>query len=345
MLRKALIIALTAAVAALAAACGNGTNGTEEARGDAEETLTLYSGREEELVGPLIEQFEEDSGVDVEVRYGDTADLASQIIEEGSRSPADVFWAQDAGALGAVAAEDLFSTLPQGLLGSVPEAFRSPDGVWVGTSGRARVLVYNKEGVSEDDLPDSVLDLTDDAWRGRVGWAPTNGSFQAFVTALRKLEGDDAALEWLQSMKDNDTQVYEGNAPIVQAVASGEIDAGLVNHYYLLELEEEDPDIDEKAGNHFFEDGDPGNLINAAGVGILRSTDAESAASRFVEFLLSRSGEQYFGEETIEYPLQEGAEADERLRPLDEIGAPEIDLSDLADLESTLALLREAEVI
>ncbi|MGH2760206.1 MAG: iron ABC transporter substrate-binding protein [Actinomycetota bacterium] len=342
-MRRKLTVAALAALLALGAACAN--EPTEQAQEDAEETLTVYSGREEELVGPLIEQFEEANRVDVEVRYGDTADLASQIIEEGERSPADVFWAQDAGALGAVAAEDLFSTLPQDLTNIVAEGFSSPERHWVGTSGRARVLVYNKENVSEGELPASVLDLTDDGWKGRVGWAPTNGSFQAFVTALRKLRGEDTAREWLEGMKANDAQVFEGNSPIVQAVASGEIDAGLVNHYYLLELEEEDPDISEKAGNHFFEDGDPGNLINAAGVGILESTDEPSAAARFVGFLLSRTGEQYFGEETIEYPLQEGADPDERLKPLDEIGAPEIDLSDLSDLQATLDLLREAEVI
>lgn len=343
MRRKLAVVALTALLA-LGAACA-ADEPTNEAEEPTDETLTLYSGREEELVGPLIEQFEEDSGLSVEVRYGDTADLASQIIEEGERSPADVFWAQDAGALGAVAAEDLFSTLPEVLTGLVPEGFSSPERHWVGTSGRARVLVYNKKNVSEDELPASVLDLTDAEWRGRVGWAPTNGSFQAFVTALRRLRGEDEAREWLEGMKANETQVFEGNSPIVQAVASGELDAGLVNHYYLLELEEEDPDINDKAGNHFFEDGDPGNLINAAGVGILESTDQPSAASRFVGFLLSRSGEQYFGEETIEYPLQEGAEPDERLTPLDEIGAPEIDLSDLSDLQATLDLLRETEVV
>lgn len=338
MLRKTLLIVL---LAVSAAACGNAS--TPQA--DTQDTLTIYSGREEELVEPLIEQFERASGVDVEVRFADTAALAAQIIEEGDRSPADVFWAQDAGALGAVAGEGAFTELPDDLLDRVPAAFRSTRGQWVGTSGRARVLVYNKENVSTDDLPASVLDLTGQAWKGRVGWAPTNGSFQAFVTGLRKLEGDDAARTWLERMKANGAQEYEGNSAIVQAVASGEIDAGLVNHYYLLELSEEDPGISEKAANHFFKTGDPGNLINVAGVGILASAEHPQAARRFVEFLLSRSGEQYFGEETVEYPLQEGAEPDDRLRPLDEIGAPDIDLSDLSDLQGTLELMREANVI
>lgn len=334
-------IALVAYLVALTAvACGDSTPLAE-----VEGSLTVYSGREEELVEPLIEQFEESTGVDVEVRFADTAALASQIIEEGDRSPADVFWAQDAGALGAVAAEDAFAELSEEILDRVPAGFRSQDGDWVGTSGRARVLIYNKENVAEGDLPSSVLDLTGPEWRGRIGWAPTNGSFQAFVTGLRKLEGDDAARVWLESMKANETEEYEGNSAIVQAVASGEIQAGLVNHYYLLQLSEEDPGITERAGNHFFSEGDPGNLVNVAGVGILSSAEHPVAAQRFVEFLLSRTGEQYFGEETVEYPLQDDATPDERLTPLDEIGAPEIDLSDLSDLQGTLELMREVEVI
>jgi iron(III) transport system substrate-binding protein len=321
------------------AACGRAAEGPRET------SLTLYSGRSEELVGPLVEQFEEKTGIDVEARYGDTAALASTLIEEGDRSPADVFWAQDAGALGAVAGENRFAPLPRALLDRVPARYRSADGLWVGTSGRARVLVYNKEKVSRDDLPASVLDLTDGRWRGRVGWAPTNGSFQAFVTALRVLRGDDKARAWLQGMERNETREYESNSPIVQAVASGEIDAGLVNHYYLLELSEEDPGIADRAANHFFRRGDPGNLINVAGVGILEQAPHEDAARRFVEFLLSRTGEQYFDEETIEYPLQEGAEPDPELPPLDEIGGPDIDLSDLSDLQGTLELLRETGVL
>ncbi len=336
MLRKVAVLAV--ALAIVGVACG------ESPGGEVEETLTVYSGREEELVGPLIEIFERETGVDVEVRYADTAALASQIIEEGERSPADVFWAQDAGALGAVAAENRFSTLPDTLLDRVPDRFRSPDGVWVGTSGRARVLAYNKEEIPEAELPSSVLDLTDAKWRGRIGWAPTNGSFQAFVTALRKLRGDETASEWLQGMKDNEARDYEGNAPIVQAVAAGEIDAGLVNHYYLLELSEEDPGIGERTANHFFAKDDPGNLVNVAGVGILEGAE-HPAANRFVDFLLSRTGEQYFDEETVEYPLQSGAEPDERLKPLDEIGSPDIDLSDLSDLEGTLKLMRDVGVI
>lgn len=326
-------------------ACGTGDGADDAAPTPADDgTLTIYSGRSEELVGPLIERFEADSGIRTEVRYGDTAELAAAILEEGGNSPADVFWAQDAGALGALEAEDRLVTLPDQLLSSVPDGFRSADGYWVGTSGRARVAVYNRNAMSANELPGSVLELTQPAWRGRVGWAPTNGSFQAFVTALRVVEGEAAARSWLEGMLANDVREYPKNTPIVQAVAAGEIDLGLVNHYYLLELADQDPSIAEKAANHFFP-GDAGSLINVAGVGILDTSEAGDAAGTFVEFLLSPTGAEFFADETFEYPLVPGPTADERLPALDTLDQPDLDLSQLADLEGTLELLRATGVL
>lgn len=307
-------------------------------------TVTIYSGRNERLIGDLVAQFERATGIDAEVRYGDTAELAATILEEGENSPADLFWAQDAGALGAVAREDRLAALPDELLQRVDVRFRSKEGVWVGTSGRARVLVYNTKQLTEADLPASILDLVDAKWKGRIGWAPTNGSFQSFVTALRILRGDDAARAWLEGIKANDPVVFEGNAPIVRAVGAGEIAVGLVNHYYLYEIKEEEGE-DFPAANHFFAPGDPGNLVNVAGVGILRTAKHAEQALRFANYLLGRDGQEYFAERTFEYPLIEGVKPRADLVPLDEIQGPEIDLSDLADLQGTLQLLTEAGVI
>jgi iron(III) transport system substrate-binding protein len=206
-------------------------------------------------------------------------------------------------------------------------------------------MVYNAQAVEEAELPDSVLDLTDESWSGRVGWAPTNGSFQAFVTALRLVEGEDEARTWLEGMEAGGVQDYEGNSQIVQAVAAREIDAGLVNHYYLLELGSEDASIKENAANHFFDGGDVGSIVNAAGVGIIEGTDAPQGAQAFVDFMLSRTGEQYFDEEVYEYPLSGEATRDPSLPDLDSVEQPDIDLSDLSDLEGTLDLLRETGVL
>jgi len=314
--------------------------GSENAEGG---TVTVYSGRSEELVGPLLADFTETTGIEVEARYGDTAEMANLILTEGENSPADVFFAQDAGALGAVGAQGLLAPLPEEILGAVDERFRSPNGEWVGVSGRARVVAYNTENLTEADLPDSIFGFTDPEWSGRIGWAPTNGSFQSFVTALREIEGEDRAREWLEGIEANEPSVYEGNNPALDAVIAGEVDVAFINHYYLMQRLEEDPDA--AAANYFLTDGDPGALVNVAGAGILNTAENDEAARELVEFLLSEEAQEYFATETKEYPLIEGVEPDAEMPPLDEIGTPEIDLSDLSDLEGTLELLQEVGIL
>jgi iron(III) transport system substrate-binding protein len=305
--------------------------------------ITVYSGRSEELVGPLLEQFTAATGIEVEARYGDTAEMANLILTEGENSPADVFFAQDAGALGAVAEEGLLTELPAELLDRVDERFRSPTGEWVGVSGRARVVAYNTDVLTEADLPDSIFGFTDPAWAGRIGWAPTNGSFQSFVTALRVLEGEDRAREWLEGIQANQPNVYDGNAAALEAVAAGEIDVAFINHYYLHQRLAEDPDT--AAANYFLTDGDPGALVNVAGAGILGTAPNPQGAEAFVDYLLGADAQEYFAAETFEYPLIDGVEADPALPALSEIGTPDIDLSDLSDLDGTLALLQEAGIL
>lgn len=331
----AAILALMVALAA----CGDDGTTSQEAGGK----ITVYSGRSEELVGTLIAQFEAETGIDVEVRYGSTSEMASLLAEEGAGSPADLFWAQDAGALGAIQSKDLFAKLPTSILDEVPEAFRSKNGNWVGVSGRVRVVAYNPDLVPTDQLPASVDELTGGTWKGKVGWAPANGSFQLYVTALRKVKGEDAARSWLQAMKANGAKTYPNNDAIVAAVAAGEIPVGLVNHYYAFEVLAETPDA--KVKDHFLPGGDLGGLVNVSGAGILRSSKNSAAAQRFIEYLLSPAGQAYFVSETFEYPLVDGVQPDARLPKLDALEPPAVDLSDLGDLEGTLALLQEVGLL
>jgi iron(III) transport system substrate-binding protein len=307
-------------------------------------SLVVYSGRSEELVGPVLEAFEASSGIDLEVRYGDTAELVATILEEGDASPADVYFGQDAGALGALAAAGRFMVLPAELLERVDARFRSPEGEWVGISGRARVAAYDTRELADADLPGSVLGLADPAWKGRVGWVPTNGSFQAFVTALRRVEGEEGARAWLEAMRANEPRVYEGNGSALEAVRAGEIDVALINHYYLMQARAGTGE-DYPVANHFFRGGDPGALVNVAGVGILDGAANPAGAVALVDHLLAEEAQAAFAGETFEYPLIDGVETHPDLPPLEEIESPDIDLSDLADLAGTLRLLAEVGIL
>ncbi len=305
--------------------------------------ITIYSGRKESLVGALLKRFEAQSGITTKVRYGGTAELAATILEEGANSPADGLFAQDAGALGAISKEGMFTKLPDELLNRVDPKFRSPKGEWVGVSGRARTVVYNTDSLRDVDLPDTVLGFTDSKWAGKIGWAPTNGSFQAFVTAFRVTEGEDAARDWLLGIKENEPRAYPNNTTTVQGVAAGEAQVGFVNHYYIYRLLSEDPNV--KARNYHPRGGGPGAMINIAGAGILKTSKNPEAVGSLLDFLLSQEAQLYFVNQTFEYPLIEGVNPLPDLLPLQKINHPDIDLSDLDDLKGTLALLREVGVL
>ena len=313
--------------------------------GEGDTTLTVYSGRAESLVGPLLQSFSEDTGTPIQVKYAGSSEIAATILEEGENTPADVVFLQDPGSLGALAQAGFLERLPDELLDKVDRRFRSPQGEWVGTTGRARTIVYNTSAIDpEMDLPGSIVDFVDAKWKGRVGWAPQNGSFQAFVTALRVQRGDAAARRWLEDMRDNDARASINNTSIVAAVARREVDVGFVNHYYLERfLEEEGPGFG--ARNHFLGGGDPGALVLVAGAAILRQTNNSEAAEEFIEFLLSEGAQRYFAEDTKEYPLAAGVQPVGDVPSLASLDPPDVDLGNLRDLRGTQELLREVGLL
>ncbi len=311
--------------------------------GDSGPSLTVYSGRTEDLVGPLFERFEAATGVKVKVRYGDSAEVSGAVLEEGDRPKADILIVQDAGNLGQVNDAGRLAPLPQPIVDRVPVQFRSPEGRWVGLSGRSRVVAYNTDDVQEADLPASIDGFTDPKWKGRLAWAPTNGSFQAFVTAFRVLEGEDKAEAWLRGMKANEPRVFPNNLSIVEAVGRGEIDAGLVNHYYLFRLRAEGKAG--KAENKYFGAGDPGGLVNVAGAGILQGSKKAADAARLIEFLLTDESQRYFAEKTFELPVVPTVEADPQLPDIEKLAKPEVELSKLDDAKGTVALLTRLQIL
>ncbi|MGH3930248.1 MAG: iron ABC transporter substrate-binding protein [Pseudonocardiaceae bacterium] len=319
-----------------------GLTGCSGGDGIDDSELIIYSGRQEALVGPLIERFEQQTGIATSVRYGNTAQLAAQLLEEGDSTPADVYFSQDGGALGALDHAGRLEELPPEVLDTVPARYRADNGSWVGTSGRARVIVYDPRQVAEPDVPDSVFDLTDPRWRGKVGIAPSNASFETFVTAMRVLSGDDATRQWLADMRANDVQVFDNNILILNAVKDGVIPLGLINHYYFYEQVAEQGAAAMPARLKYLPGEDPGALVNVAGAGILRGSDHAEQARRFVEFLLSEQSQSYFAQETKEYPLVAGVPVAAELPPLESLQTPRIDLSDLDGLEQTLKMIEDA---
>ncbi|MEU0244065.1 iron ABC transporter substrate-binding protein [Streptomyces sp. NPDC006235] len=326
------------------AACGSEDKDTERKNGDS--SLVIYSGRNEKLVKPLLDKLEEAVGAKVEVRYGDSAELAAQILEEGDRTKAGLFFSQDAGALGALSKEGMLQKLPQATLDEVDDAYRGSGGDWVGLSGRVRVIAYNPDKVTEGEVPDSVFDVVKPEWKGKVGFAPTNASFQAFVTGMRVLKGDDVTREWLEDLKANGARTYAHNLATLDAVEAGEVELGLVNHYYWYERVAEKGEDEVDAELKFLPGKDPGALINVAGAGILKDSGQSATAQKAVDYLLSKEAQTYFADETKEYPLAAGVTSKvEGLPPFDSLESPDIDLGKLQSLQETLAMLQEVGLV
>ncbi len=309
------------------------------------ETITLYSGRSKSLVEPIIQQFEKETGIEVKVSYANTTQLAAKLQTEGDKSHASLFWAQDAGALGSVSKNNLFTKLPKSILKKAPKTFRQSDGYWIATSGRARVLAYSPERVKEDKLPESVFELTDPKWKGKVGWAPLNASFQAFVTALRAQVGEERTEKWVRDMKANGAKAYPKNTAIIEALAAGEIDLGLPNHYYLFRFKKGNSNY--PVEQTFFKANDPGNLVNIAGIGLLKSSEDKETALKFIDFLLSSKAQQYFVGEVFEYPMIQGVIPNPKLVPLKDLLklVPKFNLNEMDDLEGTINLLRRVGIM
>ncbi|WP_117237607.1 iron ABC transporter substrate-binding protein [Thermus sediminis] len=309
------------------------------------QTLTIYSGRGQALVEPLVRQFERETGIRVQVRYGTDAQMLAALQEEGRRSPADVFWGNTSGALGQAAARGLLRPLGETLLRQ-PVAFTPASKAWVPVTLRLRVLAYNPEKFRAQEFPQSILDLPRFARErglgGRVGWTPTYSSFQDMVAAMIALHGEARAREWLEGMRALSPRVYASNTAMLDAIRAGEIDLASTNHYYVVRFQRAGYRLD----MYQFPDGDVGNLALITGAGILRTSNNLTAATRFLTYLLSPKAQQYFVGNIGEYPLVGGVVADPRLLPLEEALAksPRPDLEQLP-LDQALRLLRELGIL
>ena len=315
---------------------------------DAAGALVIYTGRKEVLVGPLVERFERETGLDVEVKYGTDAELLAAMAEEGGATPADLFWANTAGALTEASAR--LDAVPDSLLAR-PAAFAPASKRWVPVTTRFRVLAYAPSRVDSASLPASVMDLPGrTALRGRIGWTPTYSSFQDFVSAMRTTEGEPATAAWLDGMKALGPKAYPSNGPMLEALAAGDLDVALTNHYYILRAQDEAAEAGTAApdvATFHFAAGDTGNLALVTGAGLVAGSRHRTAALRFLSFLLAPAAQAYAASEVHEYPVVRGGTLPPALLPLDRALAlgPDVDPAALADLDATLDLLRAKELL
>ena len=330
-MRSSIASSLVLATALLLYGCSSSTEQESSPR-----ELTIYSGRSQEFIAPFLAEWEKKSGIALKIRYADSAELAAQIREEGSNSPADIFLAQDAGSLGAVSLAGLFTTLGDEVGAEIQPQYIAADRSWIGVTGRARVFAYNPRLLT--DLPQSITDLANPVYKSKLGIAPTNSSFQAFVTALINAKGEDFTQKWLESLVKNDVQIFAKNSAIVEAIDSGKISIGLVNHYYTWEVSQ---GLGRKisAENGFFTSGDLGNMVNVSGAGILKSSKKYAAAEDLINYLTSQVVQSKFVAETHEYSLIADQISPAGLPSLSQIGAPSVDLESLAEIQKTQELL------
>ena len=358
-MRRFLVLPLVFLLIGSLAGCGGGEG----------EPLTIYSGRSKPLVDSLVTMYKQKTDQPVEVKYGTDAQLMAALQEEGSQSPADVFWANTTGALGNAVNNDLLAELPDSITGQAAR-FVPSNQRWVPVTTRFRVLAYNSDTVTPDDLPESVTDLPQrENLEGRIGWTPAYSSFQDFVTALRVTEGTETARTWLQSMKDLNPKSYTSNTPMIRALAAGEIDVALTNHYYVLRLkhggaegeyegEEEGEEHEEEeeegqsqssapVGTHHFVKGDLGNLALVTGAGVLQTSGQSAEAQRFLRFLLSEQAQSFAANRVNEYPVVSGTEVPEYMIQADSALtlSPEFDLQRLQEMDPTLDLLRDVGLL
>ena len=320
--------------------------------------LVIYSGRKESLVGPIIDQFSKATGIEVSVKYGSSAPMAALLMEEGDKTPADIFYAQDPGAIGSV--ESMLQPISMDVLtktvtaedGStskedlVPAWAKSPQALWTGITGRARVVVYNTAELSESDLPGSMQGFCDAKWKGRIGWAPSNSSFQTMITAMRQEWGEEKTKSWVECIRDNEAKVYPKNTPQVEAAAKDEIDIGFVNHYYLYKFVLDKAEGDQFAARNYHpRDGGPGAMIMVSAAGILKTSANTENAEKFISFMTSKVAQSYFANSTREYPLVSGVKTHPLITPYDDINNPGIPLASLSDIAGSAKLLKDVGVL
>lgn len=304
-------------------------------------SFTLYNGQHAQTTSALVAGFLESTGIAVTVRNGTSAQLASQIMEEGTRSPADVFFSEESPPLVSLAEKGLLAPIDAATLAEVPPVYAARDGTWLGVSARCRVVAYNTGLAKKEDMPDSLLGFASDAWKGRIGYSPTSGAFQEQIVGVVLLKGHQAALDWLEWLRDNGV-AYNTNSAAMKAVEDGRLAAALINNYYWFSLAAERGAANMKSALHYIRGKDPGAMLTVSAVGILKTAKSPEAAQQFVAYMVSEEGQAIIAKAMAEYPVRPGIVSPYALEPLERLEAPDITPADIGDAAEADALRREA---
>jgi iron(III) transport system substrate-binding protein len=334
--RGTTVAAVGAAVLSLAAGCGLGSGSSTE--------LVVYNAQHEDLVAAMLKGFAKDTGIDVTLRNGSDFELANQIVQEGSASPADVFLTENSPAMTLVSDKGLFARLDDDTMAQVPAAYVSSKKDWIGFAARSTVLAYNTRSVPKAHLPASIMDMADPKWKGKVGIAPSGADFQAIVSAVVAVEGQAKAQAWLRGLQEN-AKIYRNNVAILSAVNSGEIEAGIIYHYYWYQDQAESGDNSENVQLEFFGHQDPGAFLSTSGAGVLTSSKHSEDAQKLVNYLTGKQGQQALVDSNaLEYPLGNGIAANPKLTPLSELDPPKVDIGTL-DGPQVVTMMQQAGLL
>ena len=336
-------VALATAAVMMVSGCSNSSSDSGADSGDAN-TITVYNAQHESLTQEWVDAFTAETGIQVEVRNGSDTELGNQLVAEGDKSPADVFLTENSPAMTLVENAGLFTDVNQDVLDQVPAQYRPSSGKWTGIAARSTVFAYNRDMLPEDQLPKSLLDLQDPAWKDRWAASPSGADFQAIVSALLELKGEDATRQWLAGMKDN-VRTYKGNGTVMKAVNAGEIPGGVIYHYYWFGDQAKTGENSNNVALHYFKNEDPGAFVSVSGGGVLKSSTKQDAAQQFLKFVTGQKGQEVLQTGTsFEYPVGSGVPANPKLVPLVDLQAPQVDPAKLNSPQVT-ELMTEAGLL
>ncbi|WP_315924727.1 iron ABC transporter substrate-binding protein [Mesorhizobium sp. SP-1A] len=287
--------------------------------------IVVYNAQHESLAKEWAKGFTKETGIKVTLRNGGDSEFSNQIVAEGASSPADVFLTENSPAMALVESADLFAPVDADTLAQVPENYRPSSGKWTGVAARSTVFAYNKDKLKEDQLPKSMLDLADPAWKGRWAASPSGADFQAIVSGLLELKGEEATAAWLKGMKANFT-AYRGNGTVMKAVNAGEIDGGIIYHYYYFGDQAKTGENSKNVALHYFKNQDPGAFVSISGGGVLASSKHPKEAQAFLKWVTGKGGQDVLKNGTsYEYAVGAGDESNPKLVPLADLDAPKVD--------------------